>query len=301
MKTSGENKYLRCILALSLCFGLVTSAVVRAQANALQSEVGALPQEVAAVEAVRANELNVKVNGRPFEGKYFLHNNTTYVAIRQFSEAMGSGEVSWNQQTRTATVKGDGVDISVKGGANYMMANGRALWLEYGSIIDNGIMYVPIRAVGAALGCNISWEGSTKTASADKSGEIIESGESYYDSDSVKWLARIIHAEAEGESLQGKIAVGNVVLNRVESSLFPNTIYGVIFDKNNGVQFTPTVNGSIYNEPSEDSIIAAKLCLEGVNILPDALFFVNVKIATDSWVADNRECISVIGNHSFFA
>ena len=302
MKTSGKNKYLQCITAIFLCFGLVMLSAVNAEADLLTvDEVAPPPAEVSEVQAVKAADLNVTVNGLQFAGKSFLHNNTTYVAVRQFSEAMGEVSVSWNQSSRTATISAEGLNIRIKGGSNYMVANGRTIWLEYGSIIDNGTMYVPIRALGAAFGCKVSWDNNTRTAIAVKSGNMIESGESYYDSDSVKWLAKIIHAEAEGESLRGKIAVGNVVLNRVKSSLFPNTIYGVIFDKNNGVQFTPTVNGAIYKDPGEESIIAAKLCLEGVNLLPNALFFVNVKIATDSWVSDNRECITVIGNHSFFA
>ncbi len=302
MKTSGKNKYLRCIVAASLCFGIITSSALRVNADLINdSKREALPLEASSLQEVGTVSLNVRINCAAFDGKYFLHNDTTYVAIRQFSNAMGANEVSWNQETRTATVIADGLKINVKGGSNYMEANGRTLWLEHGSIIDNGTMYVPIRSVGAAFGCNISWDGATRTASADKADGVIESADSYYDNDSVKWLAKIIHAEAEGESLQGKIAVGNVVLNRVNSPLFPNTIYGVIFDKNNGVQFTPTVNGAIYQEPGEESIIAAKLCLEGVNLLPGALFFVNVNIATNSWVSENRECITVIGNHSFFA
>ena len=208
-----------------------------------------IPHEEIASENLRAANLNVVVNSLPFEGKYFLHNNTTYVAIRKFSESMGTNDVSWDQKTKTARARSEGLDIEIKSGANYMIANGRALWLEHGSIIKGETMYVPIRAAGAAFGCNVSWEPGTRTASAVKSENVIQSGEDYYDSDSVRWLARIIHAEAEGESLQGKIAVGNVVMNRVNSPLFPNTIYGVIFDKSNGVQFTPKVNGSIYKEP----------------------------------------------------
>src|SRR5690606_23546038 len=68
-------------------------------------------------------------------------------------------------------------------------------------------------------------------------------------------LAQIIHAEAKGESYEGKLAVGNVIHNRVKSKQFPNSIRGVIFQKG---QFQPVMNGSIYNEPSKESIRAAR-------------------------------------------
>lgn len=76
-----------------------------------------------------------------------------------------------------------------------------------------------------------------------------------YNADDLYWLARIISAESRGESLDGKIAVGNVVLNRVASSDFPDTIYGVIFDDRWGGQFEPVRNGTIYQTPTEDSVL----------------------------------------------
>ena len=62
--------------------------------------------------------------------------------------------------------------------------------------------------------------------------------------------------------MEGKIAVGNVVLNRVNDPRFPNTVYGVVFQRN---QFTPAMTGTINRTPNESSVIAAKLCLEGAN------------------------------------
>ena len=79
----------------------------------------------------------------------------------------------------------------------------------------------------------------------------------FYRPDEVLWLSRIIIAESRGESLLGQIAVGNVVLNRVKSRDFPNTIYGVIFDRKYGVQFTPVANGTIYNTPGYTETLAA--------------------------------------------
>ena len=100
--------------------------------------------------------------------------------------------------------------------------------------------------------------------------------------------------------MKGKIAVGNVVLNRVRSKQFPNTIYGVIFDKKYGVQFAPTANGMIYKAPNADSVIAAKMCLEGYSISSEALYFFNPKYTSGAWVKQNRDYLFTIGNHVFY-
>ena len=106
----------------------------------------------------------------------------------------------------------------------------------------------------------------------------------YNREDKLYWLSRIISAESRGEPLEGQIAVGNVVLNRVDSPDFPDTIYGVIFDDRWGGQFTPVRNGTIYQEPTEQSIQAAKLCLEGVNVAKDSLYFLAPALTNNHWI-----------------
>ena len=96
------------------------------------------------------------------------------------------------------------------------------------------------------------------------------------------------------------IAVGNVVLNRVESPHFPNTIYGVIFDDVGGVQFEPVLNGTIFDEPTQKSYLAAKMALEGKNTAGKSLFFLNPDKAGNFWITENREFYTAIGNHHFY-
>lgn len=115
------------------------------------------------------------------------------------------------------------------------------------------------------------------------------------------WLSRIIHAEAEAEPYNGKVAVGNVVLNRVNSSDFPNTIKGVIFDYYQGIpQFSPVADGTIYNTPSEDSIRAAKDALSGARPVGSATYFFNPDKAAGSWIVANKTFVMRIGNHVFY-
>ena len=110
-----------------------------------------------------------------------------------------------------------------------------------------------------------------------------------------------MYAEAGAESLDGMIAVGNVILNRVESDLFPNSIIDVIFDKKHAVQFTPTMTGGINNTPSELAVMAAKLALEGVNISGDSLYFVNPTIGLSDWFRRTRTFVVRVGNHDFYS
>ena len=121
------------------------------------------------------------------------------------------------------------------------------------------------------------------------------------DEDAIYWLSKIIEAEATGEPYIGKVAVGEVILNRVKSEDFPNTIWGVIFDDNFGIQFEPVKNGAIYNTPSEESINAAKEALGGSKHIGDCLYFLNPKKSKSPWIVNNRQYYTTIANHDFYA
>lgn len=122
-----------------------------------------------------------------------------------------------------------------------------------------------------------------------------------YNSDDLYWLARIIEAEAKGESYNGKVAVGNVILNRVKSKDFPNTVYNVIFEYFGNIpQFSPVQEGTIYNTPSQESIKAAKEAINGSRPVGDATYFFNPSKAAGSWIVKNKSYVSTIGGHTFY-
>ena len=121
------------------------------------------------------------------------------------------------------------------------------------------------------------------------------------DRDSIYWLARIIHAEAKGESYTGQVAVGNVIMNRVANNNFPNTVYNVIFEYTGSIpQFSPVADGSIYNTPGASSMKAAEEAYYGSKPVGNALYFFNPKKAAGSWIVRTRQYISTIGNHAFY-
>lgn len=119
--------------------------------------------------------------------------------------------------------------------------------------------------------------------------------------DDVYWLSRIIHAEASGEPYQGKVAVGSVVLNRVSSKDFPNTIYNVIFEYYNNIpQFSPVADGTIYNTPNSESVKAAETALSGSRPMGNATYFFNPSKASGAWIVKNKTYVGKIGDHVFY-
>ena len=119
--------------------------------------------------------------------------------------------------------------------------------------------------------------------------------------DDIFWLARIIHAESQGEPYIGQVAVGNVIMNRLRSASFPNTIYGVIFEYTNGIpQFSPVQDGTIYNTPSATCMKAAEEAYWGAKPAGNSLFFFNPKKAAGTWIVRNKQYVTTIGNHAFY-
>lgn len=126
-------------------------------------------------------------------------------------------------------------------------------------------------------------------------------GTSSYSSTDLYWLSRIINAEAEAEPYAGKVAVGNVILNRVKSDKFPNTVKGVIFEYYKGIpQFSPVADGTVYNAPNADSIKAAKAALAGTNYVGNSMYFFNPDKSEGEWIVANKTFVKRIGNHVFY-
>ena len=118
-------------------------------------------------------------------------------------------------------------------------------------------------------------------------------GSSYHSE--VELLARLIHGEARGEPYVGMVAVGAVVLNRVRSSKFPNTIAGVIYQAG---AFDAVADGQINLAPNEQSRRAARDALNGWDPTGGCLYYYNPATATSKWIW-TREVRLNIGDHSF--
>lgn len=240
-------------------------------------------------------------------GSGFKMDSTTYIPIRAFCEALEvDAEISWDEESKTAAVTMAGLTFEATEGQSYMTANGRYLFFENGTRNINGVLLLPIATLATIFGTEVEWDDEHWTMNIDLADiDYIQGGETYYDDtyeeQDLYWLARIINAESGNQSLEGMIGVGNVVLNRVADETCPNTIFDVIFDTKYGVQFNPVTTGTIYDEPNELSVIAAKLCLEGYNTVENSLYFVNPEIGATSWFYNTRTFVASIGDHDFYA
>ncbi len=242
--------------------------------------------------------LPVAVNGRTLADSGALINGMYYLPVRAYLTALGIS-VSYNSSTKTLTASGRGLYMSATDGGYVIYANDRPIFnFSPNILMSNGKMYASMSSLSKITGLKTDVTGDKISLSGAFS--PLKSAEAFYREDEVFWLARIITAEARGESLLGQIAVGNVIMNRVASRLYPNTIYGVIFDRKYGVQFSPVLDGSIYNTPTYTATLAAKIILEGTRLSEDSLFFLNPKTAESSWIVKSREYLYTIGGHDFY-
>lgn len=118
---------------------------------------------------------------------------------------------------------------------------------------------------------------------------------STYQESEVRILARLVSGEARGEPYVGQVAVAAVVLNRVKSPAFPNTISGVIFQTG---AFDAVWDGQFDMEPTENSVRAARDALNGWDPTGGCLYYYNPSTATNSWIW-TRQVQLTIGKHAF--
>lgn len=116
-----------------------------------------------------------------------------------------------------------------------------------------------------------------------------------YSSSDYDLLARIISAEARGEPYSGQVAVGAVVLNRIEHPSFPDTLSGVVYQKG---AFSCLDDGQFYEDIADSAYRAATDAINGIDPSGGAIYYYNPKKATSKWIF-SREIITTIGNHRF--
>ncbi|MCA1319531.1 cell wall hydrolase [Bacillus tianshenii] len=113
-------------------------------------------------------------------------------------------------------------------------------------------------------------------------------------------LARLVHAESKGEPYEGKVAVATVVLNRVDSDIFPDSIKEVVTETSAGgvYQFSPVKNGEINKKADEEAIKAVEEAIAFRGDGNDSLYFFNPDKTSDEWIR-TRTVTKTIGNHVF--
>ena len=249
---------------------------------------------LAASLAAPTSAARVEINGAVLDANEgWVENGTSYVTLHALSRE-GDYRLTWDGTQ--ACLEGEDFILWARPGTQYIEVNGRALYVPDGvSVVDNRTA-LPLRLLEDALGGEVTWNERVRIASFDVTQAQAERAD--YPEEDLYWLARVISAESRGESLLGQIAVGNVVLNRVASPIFPNSVHGVLAQKS---QFSTYKGGKLANRtPNEGSIIAAKLVLDGgvVEEVKNALWF--DAMCSNSWAARHKACLVVIGGHKFY-
>ena len=159
-----------------------------------------------------------------------------------------------------------------------------------------------MRILAGSLQYTVAWDAESASVSLAADDPLpLASADATYNAEDLYWLSHLINAEAGNQPFEGKVAVGNVVLNRVADPNCPNSVHDVVFDDRFGVQFSVITTGGIYAEPNEESLAAAKACLEGASVVGKALYFVNPTLASSKWFDQTRTFIATIGEHDFYA
>ena len=141
-------------------------------------------------------------------------------------------------------------------------------------------------------------DGTVGSATAAALGITLTGGAvsaSTYQESEVRILARLVSGEARGEPYIGQVAVAAVVLNRVRSPAFPNTISGVIFQRG---AFDAVWDGQFDMEPTANSVRAARDALNGWDPTGGCLYYYNPRTATNPWIWTRQVQLS-IGQHAF--
>lgn len=239
---------------------------------------------------------NVVADGTPLSASQaWVEDGTSYMTLRTYA-ALSGCSLSW--ENGSAHLTKSGLNLEAKPGQLYVKVNDRALYVPGGIRVVGGKMALPLRVVAQATGAGLNWNAAASTVKLNTNGA--KAPVASYNEEDLYWLARVISAESGGESLLGQIAVGNVVLNRVKSDIFPNTIKDVVFDTKDGVQFEPTSIGTIYDPPTDASVLAAKMCLEGADVVGGCMYFFAPALSKGTWIVKNCTYYMTIGCHRFY-
>lgn len=238
---------------------------------------------------------SVKLNGTTLSAQEaWIENGTSYITLAAFARETGR-TLRWDG--KQAILEGNGLELTAAPGAIYILSNDRGLYVAEGVRVVEGRTVLSLRLLSQATSGALSWDAASGTAHLDTRGTVPAQAD--YDEEDLYWMSRIISAESRGEPLLGQIAVGNVVLNRVADKQFPNAVKEVIFDDKYAIQFEPVENGTVYDEPTDSAVLAAKISLEGADVIGRALYFYAPKLSPVNWINQNRPFYMTIGCHDF--
>lgn len=251
---------------------------------------GMLVVSAFAADPIGESELHINGEEAPFNATIYTA-GTTHVPFAAAVQALcPDAEVTCSNGKFTATA--EDFTITAKVGQKYLVVNDRYLYIP-DKVLEgsDGAAMVPVRTLAKALGVEVGWDGKVNLTTG---GAPLQKADRPYGEKDVDLIARVIMHEAGNQSLEGKMAVGNVILHRVENrekSYFGNvnTVSAVLNQKG---QFPGATNAN----PNAESIVAAKLVADGADVVPGAYWFNGV----NGHVFKFAKRLYVIGNHAFY-
>lgn len=285
---------LRLLISFALLLAILLSISTAALAEGITDDEG---REYEAVRVYLDGLLSFRAY---YDGEaYFFPFNSlvSFFDIEAFDD--------YDAETGELRIYGENLELSAGRDRDYLKVNKRWLYNPEGFRFISGRLCFSLQITERIFGlefpelCENSIFGSSKDAG------LISGSNTYYEDtfgvEELLWLTRIINSEAGTEPFNGMIAVGNTVLNRVASEIYPDNIKDVIFDTDICVQFQPTDDLTINKTPSEEARIAACLCFEGYNIVEDCMYFVErFGLVDDSWFKATKKYYTTIGSHDFY-
>ena len=245
--------------------------------------------------------VDIEVNGHFIRcvEKPIMIEGTTYIPLRAFSDAIG-GEIRWDNEVRAAIMTKDGHSFAFFPDKDSCLVDGAET--NHPSVLYMDLTFIPVRAVSETLGYDVVWDDFYLTVKITAPGvEIAASSIDYsYSYEDILYLGKITQVESGSEPFVVKLGVASVVMNRVNSKQFPNTVKGVIFDTKYGTQFPPAHTSKIEVTPSKESVIAAKCALRGVKVVGNSLYFIQASAASRSWAGRNRPYYGTLNHMAFY-
>ena len=279
------------ILSVLLLVFCIQAFALDPRASSGASALGAVPAAASSASNTGVPS-QISINGEPLAASAFLHENTLYLtAAPVISALFPEAQITFRDGQFSAA--GDGVQVDAVVGNAYFAVNDRYFYAPELVAAEQDLLLLPAEPLAQALGCALTTDPQTSVLDLAQVGQPATAGT--YPEEDLYWLSRAIYAESGNQPMKGRIAVGTVILNRVADPAFPSTVREVIFAPR---QFSPVDNGTIYLTPDTESVIAAKLCLDGAREAENCLYF-NVTSMV-SWADRARTLSCTIGDHNFY-
>lgn len=230
----------------------------------------------------------IQMDGTVLETQGWLTDGVTYAPL---AELLPDWHLTWDDATNTARATDGDTALVADPSENTITYKEETYPAQV--TLYQGRTYVPVRVVMEVQDSHVQWDSYFD-------GVAVTSPQAPYNASDYYWLSRIISAESQGEPMEGQIAVGNVVVNRVGAEQFPDSIPDVIFDTNYGVQFEPLSNATLFLDPTPMAQTAADAVLTGVDVMGEALYFYAPTLSQGTWIRENRVFYQTLGCHDFY-